>query len=71
VASLLDPARTLAWRPGDPRAPAALTDMFPRDEFFVNNGIDEAWEPERPPAARRGAAAAAAGRPHSDPQAGP
>jgi hypothetical protein len=48
--------------------------MFPRDEFLRENGIDEAWEPERPPAARRGAAAAAAaaaGRPHSDPQAGP
>jgi predicted membrane-bound spermidine synthase len=48
LAALLDPARTLSWRPGDPRGPATLTDMFPRDELFVNNGIDETWTPERP-----------------------
>jgi hypothetical protein len=57
AAGLLDPARTLTWRPGDPRGPAPLTDMFPRDELFVNNGIDETWQPE-PPAAGRQAATA-------------
>ena len=35
------------WGPGDARVPAPLTDMFPRDEFFVNNGLDETWRPER------------------------
>jgi spermidine synthase len=27
----------LVWRPGDPRGGDVLTDMFPRDEFFMNN----------------------------------
>ena len=56
MAGLLDPGRTVVWRPGDPRSPAPLTDMFPRDELFVNNGIDETWQPERP-AARQAATA--------------
>jgi hypothetical protein len=30
------------WSPEDPRVPAPLTDVFPRDEFFVNKGLDEA-----------------------------
>jgi spermidine synthase len=30
------------WSPEDPRVPAPLTDVFPHDEFFVNNGFDEA-----------------------------
>ncbi len=49
VARLIDPGRTLAWRPGDPRPPAPLTDMRPRDEFFMNNGIEETWQPDPPP----------------------
>ncbi len=36
------------WGPEDARVPAPLTDMFPRDEFFVNNGLDETWRPGRP-----------------------
>ena len=43
IAGLIDPGRTLAWRPGDPRPPAPLTDMWPRDEFFMNNDILEIW----------------------------
>ena len=31
------------WTPDTPRAPAALTDMFPRDEFFAN----QPWLPAR------------------------
>ena len=56
MAGLLDPGRTVAWQPGDQRGPAPLTDMFPRDELFVNNGLDEAWEPERRPARQDAAA---------------
>ena len=59
MAALLDPGRTVVWQPEDPRGPAPLTDMFPRDELFVNNGIDETWDSERPPARH---AATAAGR---------
>jgi spermidine synthase len=29
----------LAWTPATPRAPAPLTDVFPRDEFYLNNGV--------------------------------
>ncbi len=29
----------LAWRPGMARAEASLTDVFPRDEFYLNNGV--------------------------------
>jgi hypothetical protein len=49
VTSLIDADRTLVWRPGDQRQPAPLTDMRPLDEFFVNNGIAETWEPEPAP----------------------
>jgi hypothetical protein len=29
----------LAWAPGSPRASASLTDVFPRDEFYLNNEV--------------------------------
>jgi hypothetical protein len=29
----------LAWRPGGERPAASLTDVFPRDEFYLNNGV--------------------------------
>ena len=29
----------LRWTPGTPRGEAPLTDVFPRDEFYLNNGI--------------------------------
>lgn len=29
----------LAWRPGGQRPVASLTDVFPRDEFYLNNGV--------------------------------
>ncbi|MCS6933337.1 MAG: fused MFS/spermidine synthase [Acetobacteraceae bacterium] len=31
--------RVLAWTPETPRVPAPLTDVFPRDEFYLNNGV--------------------------------
>ncbi len=31
----------LAWTPQTPRSPASLTDMFPRDEFYLNNAVRE------------------------------
>ncbi len=30
---------TLRWEPGTPRGPAPLTDVFPRDEFYLNNPV--------------------------------
>jgi predicted membrane-bound spermidine synthase len=36
-----DPA--MLWEPGAPRPPAALTDDFPRDEFYLNNGVAYTW----------------------------
>jgi spermidine synthase len=30
----------LAWRPGGARPEPSLTDVFPRDEFYLNNGVD-------------------------------
>jgi hypothetical protein len=30
----------LTWRPGMPRPEAPLTDVFPRDEFYLNNPVD-------------------------------
>lgn len=33
------------WQPGMARDPASLTDMFPRDEFFLNNQVSENWQP--------------------------
>ncbi|MBL6455784.1 fused MFS/spermidine synthase [Belnapia sp. T6] len=41
--SVSDPA--YIWRPETLRDPASLTDMFPRDEFFVNNQVSESWYP--------------------------
>jgi spermidine synthase len=35
--------RALLWEPKDRRGPAPLTDMFPRDEFFLNNHVDVMW----------------------------
>jgi len=29
----------LAWAPGSPRVEASLTDVFPRDEFYLNNPV--------------------------------
>ncbi|MGG5818325.1 fused MFS/spermidine synthase [Falsiroseomonas sp. HW251] len=29
----------LVWQPGSPRAAASLTDVFPRDEFYLNNPV--------------------------------
>jgi hypothetical protein len=31
--------RALAWRPDTPRVVAPLTDVFPRDEFYLNNPV--------------------------------
>ena len=31
--------RILEWTPDTPRVPAPLTDVFPRDEFYLNNGV--------------------------------
>ncbi len=28
-----------SWKPGDPRPSGVLTDLFPRDEFFINNPV--------------------------------
>jgi hypothetical protein len=41
--------RVLVWEPGDRREPAPLTDMFPRDEFFLNNRVDATWRRRAPP----------------------
>jgi spermidine synthase len=38
----------LVWEPATPRPPAALTDMFPRDEFFLNNPVLDTWGTEPP-----------------------
>jgi hypothetical protein len=40
---------SLVWEPNTPRPPAALTDMFPRDEFFLNNPVLDTWGTEPPP----------------------
>jgi spermidine synthase len=39
----------IVWTPGTPRAPAPLSDMFPRDEFFRNNEVRDTWDTEPPP----------------------
>ncbi|WP_270938010.1 fused MFS/spermidine synthase [Falsiroseomonas oryzae] len=31
--------QALSWQPGSPRAEASLTDVFPRDEFYLNNPV--------------------------------
>ena len=38
---------TTRWTPDTPRIPAPLTDMFPRDEFFLNHAQLESWGPRR------------------------
>ena len=38
------------WQPGTPRVAAPLTDMFPRDEFFLNHPDLGSWRPRAPPA---------------------
>jgi hypothetical protein len=42
--------RVLAWTPQTPRAPAPLTDVFPRDEFYLNNGVPGLETLAAPPA---------------------
>lgn len=37
------------WTPDMPRPAAPLTDMFPRDEFFLNQGLANSWEPRPSP----------------------
>ncbi|WP_431280603.1 fused MFS/spermidine synthase [Humitalea sp. 24SJ18S-53] len=39
----------VVWGPATPRAEASLTDMFPRDEFYLNNGVRAAIAFTRPP----------------------
>jgi spermidine synthase len=43
--------RPQVWGPGDARDPDVLTDMVPRDEFFVNNPRRTLWprQPAVPP----------------------
>ncbi len=38
----------LSWAPSTPRAAASLTDVFPRDEFYLNNGITGTERLRRP-----------------------
>jgi hypothetical protein len=38
----------LAWAPGSPRAGASLTDVFPRDEFYLNNPVSGTQALARP-----------------------
>ncbi len=38
----------LAWAPGSPRPEAQLTDVFPRDEFYLNNGVRPTLALRRP-----------------------
>ena len=52
----------IAWAPSTPRAEASLTDVFPRDEFYLNNEVTDAVlhaprRAGRPAAAERPAAA--------------
>ncbi|WP_270937812.1 spermidine synthase, partial [Falsiroseomonas oryzae] len=39
----------LVWSPSTPRGPAPLTDMRPRDEFFLNNAVRDTWNAPAPP----------------------
>jgi predicted membrane-bound spermidine synthase len=39
----------LVWEPATPRGRAPLTDMLPRDEFFVNNPVRDTWNSPPPP----------------------
>jgi MFS family permease len=38
----------LAWQPGSVRAEASLTDVFPRDEFYLNNEVQGTQTLSRP-----------------------
>lgn len=38
----------LVWQPGMPRAEASLTDVFPRDEFYLNNAVEGTQRLRRP-----------------------
>jgi hypothetical protein len=38
----------LEWTPATPRGPAPLTDMLPRDEFFLNNTVRDTWGSQPP-----------------------
>ncbi|WP_137178221.1 fused MFS/spermidine synthase [Roseomonas sp. AR75] len=38
----------LRWEPGSPRAEASLTDVFPRDEFYLNNPVRMTVDLTRP-----------------------
>lgn len=42
----------LAWGPEAPSGAAPLTDLHPRDEFFLNNPVRETWASPVPPALR-------------------
>jgi hypothetical protein len=48
----------LVWTAATPRGPAPLTDMRPRDEFFVNNRVDDTWGSAPPPDLQPGEAMA-------------
>jgi hypothetical protein len=41
-------AAPLRWAPGSPRAEASLTDVFPRDEFYLNNPVQGTQALQRP-----------------------
>ncbi|HEV7266869.1 MAG TPA: hypothetical protein VGN83_18435 [Falsiroseomonas sp.] len=45
---------SLLWEPATPRGQAPLTDMFPRDEFFMNHAVRDTWNTEPPPGLRPG-----------------
>ncbi len=44
LAKLVDGPVTV-WTPETPRVPPPLTDMFPRDEFFLNHAHLDSWRP--------------------------
>ena len=44
LSKLVDGEMTV-WTPTTPRVPAPLTDMFPRDEFFLNHAQLDSWLP--------------------------
>ena len=48
LAKLVDGPVT-RWTPDTPRVPAPLTDMMPRDEFFLNHTHLDAWRPRDAP----------------------
>ncbi len=52
------------WNPGTPRVEPPLTDMFPRDEFFLNHAAQGVWQarPQASAGGRLGGAEAAVRR---------